>query len=131
MTQDPTVDVATDVISEATKAAKAEDAQVATIATVDVDEVSKAVDEFVVKIAKAVAAATIEEDDVDTLTYAIQESIPKKISAHTDSLKGRIDKITEDNRNHFELMEKEMKMTELDLSIDFSKKLLQIEETLG
>ncbi|GAB2295347.1 hypothetical protein Dimus_029519 [Dionaea muscipula] len=62
---------------------------------------------------------------------AIQESIPKKISANTDYLEGKIDEAIEDNRNHFELMEKKMKMIELYLSIDFSKKLLQIEETLG
>ncbi|GAB2272356.1 hypothetical protein Dimus_007180, partial [Dionaea muscipula] len=61
--------------------------------------------------------------DVDTLAYAIQESIPKKISANTDDIEKMIEEATEDNRNHLELMGKKMKMIGLDLSIDFSKKL--------
>ncbi|GAB2273506.1 hypothetical protein Dimus_008298, partial [Dionaea muscipula] len=59
---DHAVDVATDVVGEAAKAAEAEDAQVPTAITADVDEVFEVVDEVIVEIAKAAAAATIKED---------------------------------------------------------------------
>ncbi|GAB2280839.1 hypothetical protein Dimus_015463, partial [Dionaea muscipula] len=59
------------------------------------------------------------------------DDIPKSIQDQTDHLEQKIYEITEDNRNHFELIEKKMKMTELDLSIDFSKKLLATEASLG
>ncbi|GAB2286312.1 hypothetical protein Dimus_020729 [Dionaea muscipula] len=69
--------------------------------------------------------------DVDTLTRAIKDDIPKSFPDQTDYLEGKIDGITEDNKNHFELIPKKIKMTKLDLSIDFSKKLLATEACLG
>ncbi|GAB2299232.1 hypothetical protein Dimus_033303, partial [Dionaea muscipula] len=61
--------------------------------------------------------------DVDTLTYAIQEKIPKSISTNTDYLEKKINEVEEDARNHFEMIEKKIQLIELDLNINFNRKI--------
>ncbi|GAB2273768.1 hypothetical protein Dimus_008547 [Dionaea muscipula] len=69
--------------------------------------------------------------DVDTLIISIQEKIPRSIFANTDYIEKKIDEAKEDSKTRFELMESKLKMTELDLSINFNLKIAKAEENLG
>ncbi|GAB2294654.1 hypothetical protein Dimus_028850, partial [Dionaea muscipula] len=42
------------------------------------------------------------------------------LGGYTDYLEGKIDEASEDTKTHFELMETKLKMTELDLNINFN-----------
>ncbi|GAB2269076.1 hypothetical protein Dimus_004006, partial [Dionaea muscipula] len=116
-----------------------------------VDEASKIVEEEVIKtteainkagleeaveIAKAVVANVVEEmslvaKDMDTLTIAIQEKIPRSIQANTDYLEATVKEAAEETKTRFELMESKLKVTELDLNINFNLKIAKTEENLS
>ncbi|GAB2283123.1 hypothetical protein Dimus_017653, partial [Dionaea muscipula] len=69
--------------------------------------------------------------DVDTLTRAIRDDIHRSIQDNTDHIENKIDEVSKDVKTCFELMETKLKMTELDLSINFNMKLAKAEENLG
>ncbi|GAB2290249.1 hypothetical protein Dimus_024531, partial [Dionaea muscipula] len=68
--------------------------------------------------------------DVDTLTFVIQEKILKSIQANTDYLEATLKEAAEDTKTRFELMETQLKMTELDLNIKFNMKIEKAEGNL-
>ncbi|GAB2278312.1 hypothetical protein Dimus_012997, partial [Dionaea muscipula] len=69
--------------------------------------------------------------DVDTLTYAIQEKIPRSIQDNTDYIEATVKEAAEDTKTHFELIESKLKVTELDLNINFNLKIAKAEENLS
>ncbi|GAB2287858.1 hypothetical protein Dimus_022213, partial [Dionaea muscipula] len=59
------------------------------------------------------------------------EKIPKSIQANTDYIKAKVKEVAEDTKTRFELMESKMKVTELDLNINFNLKIAMDEENLS
>ncbi|GAB2286164.1 hypothetical protein Dimus_020590, partial [Dionaea muscipula] len=59
------------------------------------------------------------------------EKFPKSIKANTDYLENKIDEPSKDTKSYFELMETKLKVTELDLNINFNMKIAKDEENLS
>ncbi|GAB2299208.1 hypothetical protein Dimus_033280, partial [Dionaea muscipula] len=108
------------------------------------DEAAKDVKEEVVKIIEATTTATSADKapqvsvdeatataDVNEASEAVdEEKIPKSIKANTDYLEATLEEVVEDPRTRFELMETKLKMTELDLNINFNMKIDKDEANL-
>ncbi|GAB2276342.1 hypothetical protein Dimus_011072, partial [Dionaea muscipula] len=86
-----------------------------------VDDVATVVDEVV----KDIVAAT-----TDAVEKTAEEKIPKSIQDNTDYLEATLKEAAEDTKTRFELMETKLKMTELDLNINFNMKIDKAEGNL-
>ncbi|GAB2268583.1 hypothetical protein Dimus_003538, partial [Dionaea muscipula] len=84
------------------------------------DKASKIIEEEVIKTIEAADKAVLEE-----------EIIPKSIQANTDYMENKIDEASKDTKTHFELQDTKLKVTELDLNINFNMKIAKAEENLG
>ncbi|GAB2275761.1 hypothetical protein Dimus_010512, partial [Dionaea muscipula] len=117
-------------------------------AEVVVDEAAEeVVMEEVVEIARDVVAIVEEEVEaveeklskqmslvvkyVDNLIRAIKDDIPRSIQANTNHIEDKIAEALKDIKTRFELMESKLKMTELDVNINFNLKITKAEENLG
>ncbi|GAB2292469.1 hypothetical protein Dimus_026707 [Dionaea muscipula] len=67
---------------------------------------------------------------IEALGEKSKEKIPKSIQANTDYIENKIDEAEKDTKTRFELMETKLKMTELDLNINFNMKIDKAEANL-
>ncbi|GAB2295041.1 hypothetical protein Dimus_029226, partial [Dionaea muscipula] len=97
------------------------------VAPPDVDnaEVAKkvgATDEvdICISVEKLAKQMTLVTKDVDLLTRAIRDNLPKTIEEITATIKAKVKGVQDDIKTIFELMESKMKVAELDMSIKIS-----------
>ncbi|GAB2292989.1 hypothetical protein Dimus_027212 [Dionaea muscipula] len=91
----------------------------------------KVKDDICISLVKLTKQMRLVVKDVDTLIYAIQEKITRSIQADNDYIEATVKEAAEDIKTRFELMESKMKVTELDLNINFNLKIAKAEENLS
>ncbi|GAB2271199.1 hypothetical protein Dimus_006043, partial [Dionaea muscipula] len=58
-------------------------------------------------------------------------NIPRSIQANTDYIEATLKEAADETKTRFELMESKLKITELDLSMNFNLKIAKAEENLA
>ncbi|GAB2288572.1 hypothetical protein Dimus_022900 [Dionaea muscipula] len=69
--------------------------------------------------------------DVDILARAIKVDIPRSIQDNNDFIEAAVKEVSKDVKSHFELMEIKLKVTELDININYNLMIAKAEENLG